>query len=143
MKRYSMQREMILDALTHLDHPTAPEIYEKIRTTYPQISLGTVYRNLNMLTEAGEIVRLSFPSASDRFDCNTSDHTHVLCSQCGRVIDVSPELPRELLSELDAFVADSTGVTVNEREMVFYGICSDCKREMEMKESSRTADHSG
>ena len=119
MKRYSMQREMILDALTHLDHPTAPEIYEKIRTTYPQISLGTVYRNLNMLTEAGEIVRLSFPSASDRFDCNTSDHTHVLCSQCGRVIDV------------------------NEREMVFYGICSDCKREMEMKESSRTADHSG
>lgn len=127
MRRYSMQREMILNTLRQMDHPSAPEIYERIRLTYPQISLGTVYRNLNVLTEGGEILRLSFQSASDRFDPNTHDHSHVFCVRCNRVFDADHNLPEELLALLDEHVAKSTGVEVTGRELVFYGICADCK----------------
>ncbi len=142
MKRYSMQRDMILNALRQLDHPSAPEIYERVRMTYPQISLGTVYRNLNVLAEAGEILRLTFQSASDRFDPNTHDHSHVFCTHCGRVLDVEHGLPGDLLSQLDEYVSTTTDVEVSGRELAFYGVCADCRAAAKNQEFPQTAGHS-
>jgi len=117
---------MIWDALTQLDHPTATEVYEKIREVYPQISLGTVYRNLSAMTDEGEILRLSFPDAPDRFDPNAHEHYHIACSRCGRIFDTDNTIPPELIARLDRAVESCTGVKVQDRRMMFKGICPAC-----------------
>ena len=76
-KRTSAQKRMVAEALAQMDHPTAAEVYEEIRKAYPQISLGTVYRNLSLMADEGEILRLSFPDAPDRFDPNAHEHYHI------------------------------------------------------------------
>lgn len=120
---------MIEGALRLLDHPTAAEVYEKIRKDYPQISLGTVYRNLNLMAGDGEIMRLSFSGAPDRFDPNAGEHYHIVCSRCGRIFDTEGgAIPQELLERLDKAVEDSTGLEVESRIMLFCGICPSCKK---------------
>ncbi len=126
-KRFSAQREMIRDALTMLDHPTAAQVYDHIRSAYPQISLGTVYRNLGDMAAGGEVLRLSFAGAPDRFDMNTADHCHAACVWCGRIFDTDGSLPAALLRELDAAVEKSTGIAVQSRAMLFSGACADCR----------------
>ena len=101
-KRFSAQKKMIEDTLTMLDHPTATQVYEHIRKDYPQISLGTVYRNLGAMSDEGEVLRLSFANAPDRFDINTQEHFHAACSRCGRIFDTDGKLPPGLLEKLDA-----------------------------------------
>ena len=87
--KYSRQRESIKDFLqTRLDHPTADTIYENIRKIYPNISLGTVYRNLSLLAALGEITKISSTNGADRFDPNTSPHHHFICTSCQKVQDL-------------------------------------------------------
>ena len=128
-KRYSAQKMMIEDALMRLDHPTATEIYEDIRKNYPNISLGTVYRNLGLMAESGEILRITFGDAPDRFDINTQDHFHVICRKCGRVYDAENHKLKDLLMKMDEFVEESTGVKIENRTMYFQGICSSCREQ--------------
>ncbi len=128
-KRFSTQKKMIEDALQLLDHPTAAEIYEQIWKAYPQISLGTVYRNLNSMANEGEIMRLSFSGSPDRFDQNPTEHYHIVCSRCGRILDTDDgAIPPELLNQLDKAVEASTGVEVESRTMLFCGICPACRK---------------
>lgn len=126
-RRYSVQKRMIRETLKRLDHPTAAQVYEEIWKVYPQISLGTVYRNLNIMAEEGEILRLPFSGAPDHFDQNPEEHYHIVCSRCGRIFDTDG-IPRELLAELDDAVQACTGVEVQSRNMIFYGICVACKK---------------
>ena len=87
---YSRQREEIVQFLrTRKDHPTAEVVYENVRMVYPKISLGTVYRNLTLLSETGEILRLRLGDGVDHFDADTSEHYHVICSGCGSVVDLN------------------------------------------------------
>ncbi len=128
-RRFSTQKKMIEETLGLLDHPTASEVYEKIRKDYPQISLGTIYRNLNIMADGGEIMRLSFSGAPDRFDHNPAEHYHIVCSRCGRIFDtVGGAIPQELLDRLDKAVEASTGLEVESRIMLFCGICPSCKK---------------
>ena len=86
---YSRQREEIVHFLkTRKDHPTAEVVYENVRMVYPKISLGTVYRNLTLLSDTGEILRLRLGDGVDHFDADTSEHYHVLCNGCGIVEDL-------------------------------------------------------
>ena len=86
--KYSRQREAIKDFLmTRNDHPTADVVYSNVRTEFPNISLGTVYRNLTLLADLGEIARLRVGDGVDHFDADTSPHYHFVCSDCGSVID--------------------------------------------------------
>ncbi len=128
-RRFSTQKKMIAEALQLLDHPTAAEIYGEILKDYPQISLGTVYRNLNTMAGEGEIMRLPFSDSPDRFDQNPNEHYHIVCNRCGRIFDTDCDaIPPELLRQLDKVVEASTGVAVESRTMLFSGICPACKK---------------
>lgn len=121
---YSKQRESVLEAVreTQGQHPTADALYTAIREESPSVSLATVYRNLNQLAEAGRIARISIPGAADRFDPVTDGHSHLICRDCGAVVDI----PRAALPDLTAPVAAVTGCLVESSGMVFYGLCPGC-----------------
>ena len=82
--RYSKQRELVMQTVENLcDHPTAEEIYDTAAKECPGLSLGTVYRNLNSLVEAGRVRRVSIPGQADRFDHTLAWHSHLYCTVCG------------------------------------------------------------
>jgi len=128
-KRYSAQKMMIENALKELDHPTATEVYEYIRESYPNISLGTVYRNLGLMAEAGEILRIPSGDAPDRFDINIHEHLHVTCTKCGQVFDAQCDKLEDFLRKIDKFLEESTGVHIEDRTMLFQGVCSHCRKQ--------------
>ena len=106
----SKQREAIVAFLkTRKDHPTADTVYQEIRHSIPNISLGTVYRNLSLLSERGEILRLSCDGKTDRFDADIRPHYHFLCTQCGCVQDVN--LPYQ--ENLDQLAKTSFSGSIN------------------------------
>ena len=87
--KYSKQREAIKSFLVgRYDHPTAETVYLGIKQEFPNISLGTVYRNLSLLSDIGEIQKLSTGIGPDRFDGNAAPHYHFICTRCGRVLDI-------------------------------------------------------
>lgn len=88
--RYSKQRELVLQKVEQLcDHPTAEEIFDLAARECPGLSLGTVYRNLNSLVDAGRVRRVSIPGKADRFDHTLSWHSHLYCNCCGGVVDAT------------------------------------------------------
>jgi Fur family peroxide stress response transcriptional regulator len=107
------------------DHPTADMVYAAVREIYPKISLGTVYRNLSLLVDQGEILRLSCGEGWDRYDARTSLHYHFLCRKCGRLLDLDMA-PMEHINVLagNGFDGDIEG-----HFAYFYGICGQCKKE--------------
>ncbi len=121
--KFSRQRESIKACLmARSDHPTADAIYAAIREEYPNISLGTVYRNLNLLVELGEVRRLRCDNGPDHFDGDTTPHYHFLCRHCGRVID----MPMSHMNELNVLAGRYYPGHVENHAMLFYGVCKDC-----------------
>lgn len=124
MIKYSRQRESIKNFLTHrYDHPTAETVYENIRLEYPNISLGTVYRNLSLLSELGEIQKISTGIGPDRFDGNPKPHYHFFCRQCGGVFD----LQMENIDHINTIAGASFDGTIEGHITHFYGLCPECK----------------
>lgn len=122
MKR-SRQREAIVAFLkTRKDHPTADTVYQEIRTIIPNISLGTVYRNLAQLSERGEILRLPCDGKMDHFDADIRPHYHFLCKECGCVKDI--EIP--YAKQLDITAAESFEGVITSHTLLFEGICNTC-----------------
>ena len=121
--KYSRQREAIKDYLSSVTtHPTADTVYMHIKDELQNISLGTVYRNLNLLVELGEIRKLSCGDGTDHFDYDTSPHYHYVCRQCGRVMDIPMEATKELETAAKEFVLG----TIDDHTVFFYGICDEC-----------------
>lgn len=126
--KFSRQRESIKSYLASTkEHPTADMIYMHIRNIYPNISLGTVYRNLNLLVEQGEIIKVSHGSGSDRFDSNSKPHYHFICTKCSCVEDIM--IPDETLQELYKVASNSEGFEgkIEGNDTFFYGLCKNCK----------------
>lgn len=122
---YSKQRELILETLKeNVVHPSADYIYAKIKDKLPNISLATVYRNLNQLAENGNIKKIEGLETSDHFDHNTHEHYHFLCEKCGRIFDI----PKEVASDVCSNVKEQTGHIATYHEVTFRGICADCNR---------------
>jgi Fe2+ or Zn2+ uptake regulation protein len=132
-KRNSVQKRMIGEILMRMDHPTAAEVYERVRLECPQISLGTVYRNLGSMADEREVLRLSFTGEPDRFDPNTHEHFHVVCGVCGRILDTDEKVAPELIRKLDQAVEASTGVRVETHRLLFEGICAHCRAAREQR----------
>ena len=99
--KYSKQRASIKEYLLHTTaHPTADTVYLHIKEEFPNISLGTVYRNLNLLADIGEALRIPTPAGGDRFDGRCEPHYHVVCTNCGKVSRRSTKMPTHVLMEL-------------------------------------------
>lgn len=130
MRKYkykrSRQREKILKLLKSTDtHPTASWIYDELKKDFTNLSMGTVYRNINILIDQGLIQKIEAGSSFDRFDGNVSTHYHFICRDCGTIDD----LPMEELAGLNEKVAGMTSYMVHNHRLDFYGICSCCQGE--------------
>jgi Fe2+ or Zn2+ uptake regulation protein len=125
MQRKSKQKETILKALKGTDsHPTAEDIYEQVKREIPHISLGTVYRNLKLLKQGGDIIELDLTGTLSRFDGHTQPHYHFRCEQCGRIFDVDEPVHKAI----DSRVAQRTGLKVTYHRLEFRGLCHHCQR---------------
>lgn len=124
--RTTQQRRVILEELSKLrTHPTANEVYEIVRKRLPRISLGTVYRNLEFLSESGMIQKLEMAGTQKRFDGITENHYHVRCVKCGRVEDI----PGKPISSINEALKGSTGYEILWHRLEFVGLCPRCRNE--------------
>ena len=123
--KFSKQREMILNQVKMFPvHPTADQVYTALKADNPNLSLGTVYRNLNLLSEMGELLKIRIADGSDRFDGRTDCHYHMVCDRCSRVFDVE-------LSELDCLndtVSQKYGHRLTMVTLNLNGICCECEK---------------
>lgn len=124
MTRKSTQKEAILRAVKGTrSHPTADWVYEQVRREIPNVSLGTIYRNLKSLKQEGEILELNFASTVSRFDGVTQNHYHFRCEQCGRIFDLDEPVDETL----DDRIAQKTDFVVSNHRLEFCGLCQDCQ----------------
>lgn len=124
-QRYSRQREMIYKAVRGSgEHPTAEMVYQWLKPDNPNLSLGTVYRNLTLLSQEGLLTRMPFPV--ERYDARTMPHSHFRCRGCGRVFDL--DLCYDAACDRAAAKA-APGFQVEGHDMIFNGLCAACGRE--------------
>jgi Fur family peroxide stress response transcriptional regulator len=119
--RYSHQREKILEAVKSVKtHPTADMVYDGLHADNPNLSLGTVYRNLALLALNGDITPIYTGDNKVHYDGDTNPHCHFVCKSCSKIIDVfiQPQIPTEVLNE--------TEFQVEEKKTIFYGRCKYC-----------------
>ncbi|MCB2226431.1 MAG: transcriptional repressor [Desulfarculaceae bacterium] len=122
--RMTTQRQVIMEELQSVkSHPTAGELCQMVRRRLPRISLGTVYRNLDILSRAGMIQKLDVAGQEMRFDGNTMNHYHLRCLECGRVFDVE----MDLLSDVEERLAQESGFEVLGHRLEFVGRCEACQ----------------
>ena len=123
-KRNTIQKKLVLDAVRKLGcHSTAEEIYAEVSSVHPTISKGTVYRNLNVLADEGEIRKIEMPDSAARYDHTNTGHYHIKCLKCGRVYDVD----MEIIPDITGFINDTHGFDFLDHDILFKGICPDCK----------------
>lgn len=128
MEKYSKQREEIMNILKEsYSHPTAEDVYLLAKGKKPNISRGTVYRNLNFLVEKGEILKIDMNGGADRYDYIRKDHSHIVCSECGLVIDYYHDFNMDNI--LDD-IKSQTGSEFFGCSVVIKGICDNCKNKM-------------
>ena len=124
--KYSRQREAIKEfMMTRKDHPTADVVYMNVRKEFPNISLGTVYRNLTLLSDTGELLRLRVGDGVDHFDATTTPHYHFICKDCGTVTDL--DLP--IMHSIDTIADESFKGRIDGHITYFYGTCQHCLEE--------------
>lgn len=122
--RSTIQRSLVLAAVNEVHgHATADEVYHRIILKYPTVSRGTVYRNLNLLADMGEIRRVEVPGGAEHFEHKSPPHYHVRCVQCGRIFDV--DMP--FMTDLEKHIRDTRGFQFLSHDIVFKGICPECR----------------
>ena len=125
MLKKTKQRATILRVLkSTTSHPTADWIYDAVRKEIPNISLGTVYRNLKILRESGEILEIRFSGTFSRFDGRPNNHYHFRCDKCGYVSDVEEPVNKEI----DERIAQETGFKISYHWLEFRGLCKECQK---------------
>ena len=123
-RKYSRKRELILNYLSHSsEHPSAETIYKSLKPELPDLSLGTVYRNLSVFQDDGLVRRVCSVNGQERYDADVSAHPHFVCAVCGRVIDVEMGGVSVDIDKVSAL----NGVDISRMDVTFYGICSECK----------------
>ncbi len=123
--RMTPQRHAILEFLFNAEsHPTADEIYKALEGKFPNMSVATVYNNLRVFKEVGLVRELTYGDSSSRFDCNTTDHYHVICEDCGKIVDF--HYPG--LDEVETLAEHVTGFKVKSHRMEIYGLCPACHK---------------
>lgn len=124
MANYSKQKEAIREYLDgRLDHPTADQVYDAVKSKVPSISRGTVYRNLGIMVEEGELEKVDLGDGAEHFDPNTEKpHGHFRCNCCGEIMDIA--IAR--MSSLAKRCADETGGEIDKVDVIISGTCKKC-----------------
>ena len=123
--KYSRQREAIVNFLKdRKDHPTADFIYRNIREEYPNISLGTVYRNLALLEELGMVMKISCNDGNEHYDPNVEPHYHFICRGCGAVSDIE----MDNIDFINTLAEKNFDGKIYGHNAYFYGICGCCDK---------------
>ncbi len=123
--RHSKQRDRILEILMGTTtHPTATWIYNVLKNEFDGLSLGTIYRNLNILIEQGHVKKIDFGSTFDRFEARIKPHYHFICEKCNRIYDLDVPVDNSLNDK----VAEETGLTPSRHRIEFFGICNNCRK---------------
>ena len=125
-KKHFRKRDAILNCVcSTTEHPSAEWVYEHVKEQIPDISLATVYRNLNLFKEQGKIISLGTVNGVERFDGNTNPHVHFICTGCDAVTDLHQiTVP----SQLGTDVEEKTGCHINQCQLIFTGLCSNCNQ---------------
>lgn len=127
--RRSKKREAMLELMKSTrTHPSADWIYQNMREQFPDVSLGTVYRNLNQLREEGIVKSVGVVNGQERFDAFTLPHSHFVCSRCDAVIDLPNCVPEGMVRSL----AEEYGFVEKSSELHVYGVCADCAHREEI-----------
>lgn len=140
-RRNTRQRTLVLNAVKSSEgHPNAEEIYNQVHEEMPSISLGTVYRNLSLLEQMGQIVRIPSEVGGDRFDGITEDHPHLVCSRCGRVFDLDCQIKKE--TDLVMKALEQSGQPIKKLCIIAVGLCEDCqKAEQQAQQAEESASY--
>jgi Fe2+ or Zn2+ uptake regulation protein len=121
--RRTKQRQLVLEAVQASDdHPTAPQIYQRVRRRYPGIAYATIYNALRWWVERGELREFTFGDAAARYDRNRVRHDHAICTRCGALLDVEVRLPKKILDQ----VRRRTGLKIASHHVQFLGLCARC-----------------
>ena len=122
VRKHSKKRDAILNCIRDTKcHPTAEWVYQQLKPDFPDLSLGTVYRNISMFKEEGIIQSIGVVNGLERYDFTTAPHTHFICTQCGEVLDLDGvTLPAEVLSDAAA------GGSITSYQLQFTGVCARC-----------------
>lgn len=125
-RKHSRKRDAILDCIRNTKcHPTADWVYQQLKPEIPDLSLGTVYRNIAMFKQEGVIQSVGVVNGLERFDFNTAPHTHFVCTDCCQVLDLDEiELPPEILEQTERCF----GGRIGGYQLQFSGQCADCAR---------------
>lgn len=123
-RKHSKKRDAILECICGTkSHPSAEWVYQQLKPAIPDLSLGTVYRNIAMFKQDGIIQSIGTVQGLERYDGNTDPHTHFICTQCGKVIDLEHvELPRTTLTQAE----QCAGGTIGSYQLQFFGCCAEC-----------------
>lgn len=124
VRKHSKKRDAILECIRSTkSHPTAEWVYRQLKPSFPDLSLGTVYRNISMFKEENVIQSIGVVNGLERFDYRTEPHTHFVCTDCGQVLDLDHvTLPQSVLDE----AAD--GGSITSYQLQFTGICPQCNQ---------------
>jgi len=127
VRKHSRKRDAILTCMKGTKcHPTADWIYQQLKPEFPDLSLGTVYRNISMFREEGTIQSVGVVRGLERFDANTAPHTHFICEHCGQVYDLEAvELPKEVAEA----AGQCSGGAISSYQLQFIGICAQCRQQ--------------
>ncbi|HLS10049.1 peroxide-responsive transcriptional repressor PerR [Lentibacillus sp.] len=123
--RITPQRHAVLEYLiSSMVHPTADDIYKALEGKFPNMSVATVYNNLRVLREIGLVRELTYGDSSSRFDYKSSEHYHIICEECGKIVDFH----YPTLDEVESLAEQVTGFDVSHHRMEIYGKCEDCQK---------------
>lgn len=129
--RITPQRHAVLEfLLTSETHPTADEIYRALEPKFPSMSVATVYNNLRILKELGLVQELTYGDDSSRFDSSPEQHYHIICEECGKIVDFH----YPTLDEIESLAERVSGFQINSHRMELYGVCDECVLEKSEKE---------
>lgn len=124
--RITPQRHAVLEyLLTSHTHPTADEIYKALEGKFPNMSVATVYNNLRILKELGLVQELTYGDDSSRFDCSPEMHYHIICNDCGKIVDFH----YPTLDEIESLAEKVSGFEISHHRMELYGVCEECAAE--------------
>jgi Fur family peroxide stress response transcriptional regulator len=134
-RKHSIKRDEILRVIrSTASHPSARWVYEQLKPAFPRLSLGTVYRNIKTFREEGELAFVGVVQGEERFDGRVQPHPHFICRRCGKIVDMGGDRNETLgdrAREGPPEAEIQSGVYVDHRRTVFYGLCGDCRKALE------------